>query len=139
AVRMTIALQSRLAKDLAALDREDYWAEHTRQRERRRDLSDLVEKAAHVLVTTRREAEKGTRDEPYSAEVEIEHLSTAAYERLIDAEDGWLMGRPFDEVVAHICRDLGMTPDAAARLLTMVEAPPELPVATAALRTEASP
>ena len=42
AVRMTIALQSRLAKDLAALDRADHMAEKARTTRPRIRLSQLV-------------------------------------------------------------------------------------------------
>ena len=124
AVRLTIALQSRLAKDLAALDKEAAWAEDDRRRDRRLRLGGLVREAAKTLVVTRRQAE-GDSMEAGVVEAEIELLSGAAYERLTEAEDGWLVGRPFDQVVARICRDLGMTPDAAARLTAMVAAPPQ--------------
>ena len=127
AVRMTIALQSRLAKDLDEFDKAQARAEDWRRFDRRQRLSRQVREAAHVLVTTRREAEQGASDDPWSefpAETEIEKMSAVAYERLVDAEDGRLLGRPFDEVVAQICRDLGMTPDRTARLLASLEAPP---------------
>ena len=50
AVRMTIALQSRLAKDLAALDRADHMAEKARTTRRRIRLSQLVEDAARAKM-----------------------------------------------------------------------------------------
>jgi hypothetical protein len=126
AVRMTIALQSRLAKDLADLDRADERAASWRRSKRRTRLADLVQEAAETLVTTRREAERapgGPDWDEAEVEAEIEQMAHVAYERLVDAEDGDLMGRPFDEVVARICSDLGMPPERAARLMSAVEPP----------------
>ena len=48
AVRMTIALQSRLAKDLAALDRAEDIAERARKTKRRTRLAHLVEEAGQL-------------------------------------------------------------------------------------------
>ena len=124
AVRLTIALQARLAKDLAALDRDRAYADEERRRERRWRLQGQIREAAKTLVVTRRQAE-GDCLEAGVVEAEIELLSGAAYERLTEAEDGYLMGRPFAEVVARICRDLGMTPDGAARLTATAEPPPD--------------
>jgi hypothetical protein len=120
AVRMTIALQSRLAKDLAALDRADDMAQAARKTRRRMRLSRLVEDAARAQVA----AANPDGDED-AVEDEIEQLASAAYERLTDAEDGDFLGRPFDEVVAGICADLGLPPDWTARLHAAVAAPPD--------------
>jgi len=138
AVRLTIALQSRLAKDLAELDKQDDRAEWTRQYDRRQRMRGLVREAAHVLITTRRQAEGASLD---WSEVKLERdaLSDAAYERLTEAEDGYLTGRPFDEVVARICHDLGMTPDRTARLLETVQPPAQAPAPPPDPHTEPDP
>ena len=123
AVRLTIALQSRLMKDLAALDRAAAFAEADRRRGRRAYLGGLVEEAARTLVEARRKAEGRYRGEEDAAEDEIEQMAEAAYERLTDAEDGDLDGLSFDEAVAAVCRDLGLSPDRAARLKSVMAAP----------------
>jgi hypothetical protein len=90
AVRLTIALQSRLLKDLAALDRTETEA-------RKRRIHRIVERAI--------ETEHDDADE-------IERLSDEARERLWDEDDcGDLLDRPIEEIVASICRDLGLDPD----------------------------
>ena len=124
AVRMTIALQSRLAKDLAALDWADEVAERARTTRRRTRLAHLVEDAARAKVAAKRAAGQQYWDED-QAEDEIEQISSEAYERLIDAEDGDISGCPFSEVAAGICADLGLSPDWTARLLAAARPPPE--------------
>ncbi|HTK34080.1 MAG TPA: hypothetical protein VL358_02180 [Caulobacteraceae bacterium] len=90
AVRLTIALQSRLSKDAAALDR-------ARAEARRARIHRLVERAI--------EAEHEDADA-------IDRLSDDAWERLNEEED-WdgLDARPLAQTVARICRDLGLAPD----------------------------
>jgi hypothetical protein len=122
AVRMTIALQSRLMKDLTALDRADDLAERARTTRRRIRLSRLVEDAARAAVAAKREAGHQYWDED-AAEDEIEQLSSEAYERLVDAEDDEFTAGAFHEVVAGIVKDLGLSPDWAARV-TAATAPP---------------
>ena len=104
AVRMTLFLQSRLAKDLADLDKAEVQARAERTSARRARLHRLVEQAI--------EAERRDEDE-------IEHLSSDAWERLRDADDeAELVGSaPFAEVVARICQDLQLSPASTARLL----------------------
>jgi len=86
-------------------------------------LSELVEEAARAQVAARREA----GGQYWADEDEIEQLSCEAYERLTDAEDDADgLDRPFDEVVAGICADLGLSPDWTARL-TATMAPPVSP------------
>jgi hypothetical protein len=90
AVRMTIALQSRLLKELPALNRALVEA-------RRRRVRRLVDQAI--------EAEHDDADE-------IERLSDEALEHLRDPDDlAELLNRPIHEVVALICKDLGLSPD----------------------------
>jgi hypothetical protein len=124
AVRMTIALQSRLAGDLAALDRADDVARMRRKTERRFRLSRLCGEAARASVDARRRSGAQRWSDEDAIEDEIERLSAEACERLTDAEDGDLWGRPFDEVVARICADLKLSPEWGARLRAAVEPPP---------------
>jgi hypothetical protein len=97
AVRLTLALQSRLVAELAALDQA-----HTKARAveagRRRDR-------VHARIEQAIEAERTDADHD-----EIEHLSSAAWERLTETDDADLLDLPMDEVVALICRDLGLSP-----------------------------
>ena len=124
AVRMTIALQSRLAKDLAALDRDDAHAALRRKDQRRMRLSRLVAQAAEAGIGARRDAGPATRTrDDETLEDEIEQLSCDAYERLTEAEDGDLFGLTFDEVVASVCKDLGLSPEWTARLSAAVTPP----------------
>jgi hypothetical protein len=127
AVRMTIALQSRLMKDLAALDRADEIAERARTTRRRTRLAQMIEDAARAKVAAQREAGSRFWADEDAIEDEIETLTSEAYERLIDAEDGGLWGRPFHEVVAGVCKDLGLSPEWTARIAATVQPPPDLP------------
>jgi hypothetical protein len=127
AVRMTIALQSRLMKDLAALDRADAVAERARTTKRRTRLAQLIEDAARAKLDAQRESGSRFWADEDAIEDEIETLTSEAYERLIDAEDGDLWGRPFNEVVAGVCKDLGLPPDWTARIAASVQPPPDLP------------
>ena len=95
AVRMTIALQARLLKELPALDRADAAV--------RREQTHARKLQIHRLVKQVIEAEP---------EDEIEALSGGLWERLHDADEyGDLIRRPVGEVVASICKDLGLSPD----------------------------
>ena len=123
AVRLTIALQQRLMKDLDALDKAEAHAERMRTVGRRLRLRDLVGEAARTLVEARREAEDRLLGEEDAAEAEIELMTETAYERLTDAEDDDLDALTFEEAVAGVCRDLGLAPDRAARLMAAVEPP----------------
>ena len=131
AVRMTIALQSRLMKDLAALDRADTNAERAQRDRRRMRLARLAEEAARASVDARREAGRQFWADDEAMEDEVEQLSCEAYERLTDAEDGDLRGLSFNAAVAAIAADLGLAPDWTARFLTAM-APPTSPDAAAA-------
>ena len=97
AVRMSIALQARLAKDLLALDRDEASDRATQASARRERIHRLVERAIR---------------DAHDDEDDIEQLSDDARENLMDHEAfGDLDGRPFGEVVARICKDLGLSPD----------------------------
>jgi hypothetical protein len=112
AVRMTIALQSRLTDDLAGLAR----AADMARADRRRRLDRLVERAV--------EAEHAEGDD-------TGRLRDEARERLTDAElDAELDGLTFVEAVARICEDLGLSPDRTARIVAAAGAddgPPAAP------------
>ena len=110
AVRMTIALQSRLAKDLADLDRAESQAAAAQVRARRARLHRLVEQAI--------EAEHAGHDD--WDDDKIERLSSDAWERLTDAADDLDLvaaHAPFAQVVARICADLRLSPEWTARLM----------------------
>ncbi|OYX32512.1 MAG: hypothetical protein B7Y99_08535 [Caulobacterales bacterium 32-69-10] len=100
AVRQTLMLQTRLLQELPDLGRAETRARAARADARRSQAYRLVERAI--------------RDEHADPE-EIEHLSDEATERLREEDFCDDLGdRPFDEVVARICRDLGLSPDWAA-------------------------
>ena len=115
AVRMTIALQSRLAKDLSELDQAEGKSEAARVAARRSRLHRLVEQAI----------EAGRAGDEDFDEDEIERLSSDAWERLTDAADeaDFAGCAPFAEVVARICEDLQLSPDWTARLMVAAGAP----------------
>ena len=126
AVRMTIALQSRLLKDLADLDRAEASAERDRKFDRRLRLNRLVGRAVEEGALARRDDGGGSDDSDWDEDTfedEVEQLASEACERLTEAEDGDLWGRSFDEVVAGVCKDLGLSPDWCARLRAAVVAP----------------
>jgi hypothetical protein len=87
-VRLTIALQVRLAADRATADR----TEAARRRDR-----------------IHRRVEQAIEAEGDDAEA-VETLSSAVWESLTETDDADLLGRPMHEVVARICADLGVSP-----------------------------
>jgi hypothetical protein len=99
AVRLTLALQARLARDLAALG-EAATRAHAAEAARRRDR-------IHTRVERALEAERLGEDE-------VEGLSSDAWERLTEEDDEALLARPIEEMVALICADLGLSPAWAA-------------------------
>ena len=124
AVRMTIALQSRLLKDLADLDRAD-----ERAAARPQDRAPACACPACSTRPPRRPSRRSASPAPGAgrtrrpSRTRSRQLSSEAYERLTDAEDGDLVGRPFDEVVAGVGEDLGLSPDWTVRLMAAVEPP----------------
>ncbi|OYX31267.1 MAG: hypothetical protein B7Y99_10350 [Caulobacterales bacterium 32-69-10] len=96
AVRLTIALQSRLVEALAALDRGEALARVGEASRRRNRIQRLVEDAAEA--------------EGCDAE-EVERLSSEVWERLDEQDDADLLDAPIEQVVARICRDLGLSPE----------------------------
>lgn len=108
AVRLTAMLQSRLVKDLQGLEAEAASraeSEALAQEQSRRRLEHERKMRAGRII-----------ERVIGAEVEdddaFERLAEETYERL-DDEDlyGEIAGRPMGEVVALICRDLGLRPD----------------------------
>ncbi len=128
---MTVFLQARLAKDLAALDKAEGAVAAARAARRRAGLHRLVEQALA-------EGEPATDED--RDEDEIERLSCEAWERLRDAEDdAALLGLSFSEVVARICQDLRLSPAWTAKLVAAAggdwdggAGPPHLPLRAAA-------
>ncbi|OYX30721.1 MAG: hypothetical protein B7Y99_11285 [Caulobacterales bacterium 32-69-10] len=100
AVRLTIALQSRLLSDLAALDGAETKARAAEAFKRR----DRIHRRVETII----EAERADADE-------AEQLSSDVWERLTDADESAVLDRPIDEVVAQICQDLGLSPMLAAQ------------------------
>ncbi len=99
AVRLTLALQTRLSGDMAAFERGQA-ATRAAEAGRRRDR-------IHARVEQAIEAERCDPDE-------VETLSSQVWERLTDPDDADLLSGPIDEVVARICQDLGLSPAWAA-------------------------
>ena len=96
AVRLTLALQSNLAEGLKALDRA-------------RDL-ERIGRAGHRRHRIHRLIEQAARAEGCDA-YEARGLASDAWERLTDTDDDDILDRPFEEVVALICRELGLPGD----------------------------
>ena len=96
AVRQTLALEARLYQDRAT-------------RHGHAEAGRLVETRERGL---RRKAQAGRIVERVlESDADGEALLDALDERLDDADDIDFADRPLGELVAHICRDLGVTPD----------------------------
>ncbi len=103
AVRLTIALQTKLAEGAGGPGPGPGPWRGPREASRRRDrIHARVEQAI---------------DTEFVGERDGEQLSSDAWERLTDADDADLLDRPMHEVVARICADLGLSPAAWALLL----------------------
>jgi hypothetical protein len=96
AVRQTVALEARLAEDRQA-ETAAQLASRTQARatRRRREVRAVVEQAI----------------EADAAETDLEDLLLDLEERLVDYDDADFADRPIGELVARICRDLGVAPD----------------------------
>jgi hypothetical protein len=108
AVRLTLMLQARLIKELEDRDRsaakEVDRAAWSQKCER---VTQAFEQKQRVAGIVERIAE-GDQAEPY----EVERLVREARERL-DQDDiyGHVLSRPVSELIAAICKDLGLDPD----------------------------
>ncbi|CAN7241240.1 hypothetical protein LJR219_000959 [Phenylobacterium sp. LjRoot219] len=108
AVRLTVALQARLIKDLQALDEAAVRLRRGEQVEAERERQTL-ETARKARVE--RIVERVIRAE-LSDEDEVDRLAEAAWERLDHDEIyGDLLAQPVGEIIARVCRDLGLSPD----------------------------
>jgi hypothetical protein len=108
AVRMTVALQSKRIKELQALEEgaaRALVAAEAEEDDARLDLEDARKARVERIVTRVIKAQLDDEDA-------VERLADEASERL-DDEDlyGDVLARPFSEIVADICRDLGLDPD----------------------------
>jgi hypothetical protein len=108
AVRLTVALQAKLVRDLQALD-------EAAARSRRGEQAE-AERAREALETARKERVERIVERVIRAELgdegEADRLAEAAWERL-DHDDiyGDLTAQPVGEIIARVCRDLGLSPD----------------------------
>lgn len=108
AVRLTVALQGRVVKDLQALDED---AARRRIREQADAGRERQQAEAARKERVERIVERLIRAEA-ADEAEGDRLADEAYERL-DGDDiyGQLSARPVSETIALICQDLGLAPD----------------------------
>lgn len=108
AVRLSLALQSRLVEDLKALedDASRRAVEVEAQRdERRAGLEDARRARVQTVIARVIEAEHSDSDT-------VEALLEDSAERLDDGDRfDALLTRPFSEIIDLICRDIGVTPD----------------------------
>jgi len=110
ALRLTVMLQSKLARDRKAID------DMTEIRARTAASFDAVRRAHDPLYAHKdrveRIVERVAREAVGEDEGALERLMVEACERL-DDEDlyGKVLQRPIGELVALICRDLGLNPD----------------------------
>ncbi|CAN7213580.1 hypothetical protein LJR219_000685 [Phenylobacterium sp. LjRoot219] len=108
AVRLTVALQGRVVKELQALDEE---AVRRRVRCEAEAGRERREAQAARKARVERIVERLIRAEA-ADEAEGERLADEAYERLEDDDIyGELTARPVSEIIARVCHDLGLAPD----------------------------
>ncbi|CAN7482346.1 hypothetical protein LJR225_003334 [Phenylobacterium sp. LjRoot225] len=108
AVRLTLALQSRAIKDLQALDQVaagQLYADRCNAERERRQLAKQRQDRVQRIV------ERVIGAEAADA-AEVDRLADEACERL-EHDDiyGDLTARPVGEIIARVCRDLGLSPD----------------------------
>ncbi len=103
AVRQTLALEARIEGELATRAREDAAQGAVR-----------LERETRARLVKRKTAIRWAVEQAIEAEAdhhELEGLFDHLDERLQDREDTDFLDRPMGELVARICRDIGVTPD----------------------------
>jgi hypothetical protein len=111
AVRMTVLAQSRLMRELEGLEREaaHVWPSDAQARRAARDQARAARKA-QVRRIVQRVAE--AQWDAQGADREAGRaLDFDAIERLDEDVYGDVLARPMGEIIARICRDLGLDPD----------------------------
>ena len=120
AVRLTLALQARLAKDLAALDATGSDAPGSAPVARPAAAAEPAAPEAADPQAARLEARRDRVERIVRRVIEadetdldeVERLSDLCWERLIDEDVyGDLTAQPLGAVVARICEDLDLSPD----------------------------
>jgi hypothetical protein len=110
-VRMTVMLQSRLMGELEEFERRSSsrLSNEARERLAAREAA-RRERKARVRSIVQRLAEQQWEAEGADAET-LEALGLEGLDRLDEDVYGDVMERPMGEIVARICRDLGLDPD----------------------------
>jgi hypothetical protein len=104
AVRQTIALEARIERDARTSASEGAERLTRADRERRHDHKTRVGRLVERAIDTDTEASGEEADDLYAD----------LHERLEDADDlAGFADRPVSEIVAHICRELGVAPPPA--------------------------
>lgn len=111
AVRLTVALQSKVMKEALALEQGVGEAKASKAEARPilapADPDPAHERRRRIDRVVRRVIEAEEDDED-----EVERLSGEAWERLEDEDVyGDVLARPMGEIVARVCEDLGLSPD----------------------------
>jgi hypothetical protein len=106
AVRMTLALQSRVLRDLEAVERQASCSAPFEAGQRASARAERKRRIARILT---RVIDAAAPDDAPEA---IDALSAEASERLADDDVcGDALTRPMGEIIARICADLGLEPD----------------------------
>jgi hypothetical protein len=109
AVRMTLALQSRVLRDLEAVERQAACSAPFEAGQRASARAERKRRIARILT---RVIDAAAPDDAPEA---IEALAAEASERLADEDIcGDALTRPMGEIIARICADLGLDPDWSA-------------------------
>jgi hypothetical protein len=107
AVRLTIALQSKLTEDFSAFGPDSIRA--------RLQASTLAGQEAKKLRPSRRLAVHRIAQRVILGEAEDQETADQLNERVVERldDEGFcdLLNQPFSEIVAQICKDLGLSPD----------------------------
>jgi hypothetical protein len=115
AVRMTLALQSKLLQDITHLGRVEAEARRGLRRKqleaRRKTINSIVLGAIHDAAEAEAPDDDAAEGEGDSQAL-VDRLAGGLYECLHDEDEyGDILQRPIGEVVALICKDLGLEPD----------------------------